>query len=169
MFVDPLTDDYRLRFGSQCIDQGLLGSGSGAPDLAGVVRPIDGNLDTVEHADMGAFEFTPLRLVTSGHLGTPMRLESSGPVGGTSTIFFTRGAPVTPMGTPFGELDLNPSMIGTLLHVNVAPFPPVGFQRPIPNLPFLVGHTFSFQGLTTSPLAPQGSAYTNVVSFTVLP
>jgi len=78
-------------------------------------------------------------------------------------------APVSPMSTPFGEFDLNPSTFGTLLHTNVAPFPPIAFQRPIPNLPFLVGHTFSFQGLTTSVLGPQGSAYTNVVSFTVLP
>jgi hypothetical protein len=169
LFVDPPSDDYRLRFGSPCIDLGHPGSGSGAPDLAGVVRPIDGNLDTIERADIGAYEFTPLRLVTSGHLGTPLRLESSGPTGGTSTMYFTRGAPVTPMSTPFGEFDLNPSTFGTLLHTNIAPFPPVAFQRPIPNLPFLVGHTFSFQGLTTSALAPQGSAYTNVVSFTVLP
>ncbi len=169
MFVNPQADDYRVRLFSPCIDLGNPNSGSGALDLAGVVRPIDGNLDTIQRADIGAFEFQPLRLLSTGQLGTPLRLESSGQAGGTSTIYFMRGAPVTPMMTPFGEFDLNPSTFGTLLHTGVAPFPPVGFQRPIPNLPFLIGHTFSFQGLTTSSLAPQGSAYTNVVSVTIVP
>lgn len=169
LFVAPLADDYRLRFGSPCIDAGNSSSGSGAPELAGVVRPIDGNLDTLKHTDIGAFELTPLRLVTTGRIGTPLRLESSGEQGGASTIYFVRGAPVAPMATPFGEFDLNPSTFGTLLQTSVAPFPPVGFQRPIPNVPALIGRTFSFQGLTSSSLAPQGFAYTNVVSVTVVP
>jgi hypothetical protein len=169
LFVDRVHGVYRLQFGSPCIDAGDPATPAGTLDIARVARSIDGNLDTNERADVGAYEFTPLRLVTSGHLGTPLRLESSGETGGTSTIYFTRGAPVSPMSTPFGQFDLNPSTFGTLLHTNVAPFPPVGFQRPIPSSPVLVGHTFSFQGLTTSSVAPQGSAYTNVVSFTVLP
>jgi hypothetical protein len=169
LFVDPASDDYRLRFGSPCIDTGHVGSGSGAPDLAQVVRPIDGDLDTSKRTDIGAFEFQPLRLLTSGHIGSPLRLEMAGQAGGTTTVYFTRGAPTLPLGTPYGEFELNPSTFGTLLHSAVAPFPPVSFQRPIPNHAILIGQTFSFQALTTSSVAPQGSAYTNVVSFTVLP
>jgi hypothetical protein len=168
-FVDRVHDDYRLRFDSPCIDAGDPATPVGALDLQGVQRPIDGNLNAHERADIGAFEFQPLRLVTSGHIGTPVRLEMSGQTGGTTTVYFARSMPVPPMSTPFGEFDLNPASYGTLLHSAVAPFPPIAFQRPIPNNAFLVGHTFSFQALTTSSIAPQGSAYTNVVSFVVLP
>ncbi len=168
LFVDRVHGVYRLQFGSPCIDAGDP-NGVGTLDIARVARSIDGDLDTVERADIGAYEFTPLRLVTSGKIGTPLRLESSGEMGGTSTVYFTRGMPVSPMTTPFGQFDLNPTSFGTLLHTGVAPFPPIGFQRPIPNLTVLIGHTFSFQGLTTSSVAPQGSAYTNVVSVTITP
>jgi hypothetical protein len=168
-FVDRINGDYRLRFGSPCIDQADPATPAGTLDLASVARPIDGNLNAHERADIGALEHQPLRLVTSGHIGSPLRLEMSGQTGGTTTVYFARSAPVSPMSTPFGQFDLNPASFGTLLHSAVAPFPPVAFQRPIPNSPALIGHTFSFQALTTSSLAPQGSAYTNVVSVTILP
>ena len=38
-----------------------------------------------------------------------------------------------------------------------------------PPNPALIGRTISLQALTTSSLAPQGAAYTNVVSFTITP
>jgi hypothetical protein len=37
----------------------------------------------------------------------------------------------------------------------------------IPNVPALVGVTFSFQSLTQSLAAPKGAALTNVATFTV--
>lgn len=63
----------------------------------------------------------------------------------------------------------SPATGGTLLHTSVAPFPPIAFQRPIPNSVVLIGHTFSFQALTSSSLAPQGFAYTDAASVTIVP
>ena len=168
-FVDAANGDFRLRFGSPCIDVGDPATPTGVLDLAGNVRPIDGDLDTQERADIGAFEHAPLVLVTSGHLGTPLELDLWGPSNATTTVYFSRLAPVSPMTTAFGEFDLNPASVGTLFTANLGANPPFVFHRPIPNNPLLVGRTFSFQALTSSPLAPQGFAYTNAVSFTVLP
>ncbi len=168
-FVDRGNGDFRLRFGSPSIDMGDPGLVVGVLDLARVARPIDGDLDTNERADIGAFEHQPLRLVTSGSIGSPLRLEMSGPAGGTTTVYFTRGPLVAPASTPFGQFDLNPATFGTLFQSPVAPFPPVPFQRPIPNQAVLIGRTFAFQGLTSSGIAPNGFAYTNAVSFTVVP
>ncbi len=169
LFVNPAAGDYRLRFGSPCIDVGDPVAPIGTLDLAGNARPIDGDLDTHERADIGAYEHAPLFLVTTGHLGAPLALELWGPSGGTTTVYFSRLAPVAPMSTPFGEFDLDPVVHGTLFTSAVAPGPPFVFHRPIPNNPLLVGRTFSFQALTSSSLAPQGFAYTNVVAVTITP
>jgi hypothetical protein len=169
-FIDRVNDDYRLRFVSPCIDLGNPATPVGTLDLARVARSIDGDLDTNERSDIGCFEFQPLGLVTSGHLSSPLRLEFWGPAGSSAIVYFSRLAPVAPANTPFGQFDLNPGVFGTLIpSINVAPITPVTFQRPIPNNPVLVGRTFSFQARTNSALAPQGSAYTNVVWVTIVP
>ena len=56
MFVDPVSSDYSLKYGSPCID---AGTDSGAPDhdLAGTERPLDGDGDGTKVTDMGAYEF----------------------------------------------------------------------------------------------------------------
>src|SRR5438552_5105512 len=112
-----------------------------------------------EPADIGAFEVQPLRLLTSGHIGTPLRLEITGQAGGTTTVYLARSAQVALQGTPFGEFDLDPWSYVALFHTPLGPNPPFVFQRPIPNNPLLIGRTFSFQALTSSSAAPQGFAY----------
>jgi hypothetical protein len=168
-FVDAAAGDFRLRFGSPLAETGDPATPAGALDLARNARPIDGDLDTLERPDVGAYELAPLFLATSGRIGTPLRLESFGPSGGSTVVYFSRLAPVAPTSTSFGEFDLNPLSVGTLFTSAVAPGPPVVFARPIPPSPALVGRTFSFQGRTTSPAAPLGAAYSNVVSFQVAP
>jgi hypothetical protein len=56
MFVDPVSGDYSLKYGSACID---AGTDSGAPDhdLAGNERPLDGDGDGTKVTDMGTYEF----------------------------------------------------------------------------------------------------------------
>jgi hypothetical protein len=169
LFVAPSARDFRLRFGSPCIDSGDPASPPTALDLEARPRRTDGDLDTQERPDRGCLEFLPLGLSTAGQLGAPVRLEMWGEMGGSTILYFTRQAPVPPIPTVFGALELAPSSLGTLLTGPVAPFPPVAFQRPIPNNPFFVGRTFTFQALTTSSLAPAGSAYTNAVSLTIVP
>jgi hypothetical protein len=169
MFAAPASGDYRLRFGSPCIETGDPATPAGTLDLARNARPIDGDLDTVERYDIGAYEHAPLFLVSTGQLGTPLRLECWGRAGDTTTVSFSRLTPVAPTSTPFGEFDLNPASLGTFFTGAVASGPPVVFARPIANNPSLVGRTFSFQGLTSSIVAPSGFAYTNVVSVTIVP
>lgn len=168
MFLDAAAGDHRLRFGSPCIEIGDPATPVGALDMAGNARPIDGDLDTLELPDMGAHEHAPLFLTTTGQIGTPVRFEFFGPSGGSTTIRFSRLAPVGPATTPFGEFDLNPLSVGTFLSSSVAPGPGVLFARPIPFDVGLIGRTFSFQGLTTSAVAPQGLAFTNVVSMRIV-
>jgi hypothetical protein len=53
--------------------------------------------------------------------------------------------------------------------VNIALSPdPALVVATIPNIPALVGSTFSFQSLTQSLVAPKGAALTNVESFSVI-
>lgn len=169
LFADAAAGDYRLRWGSPCIETGDPATPHGSLDLAGNARPIDGDLDTHEQPDRGCFEFAPLFLITSGQIGTPLALELWGPSGGTTTVYFSRLALVPPSSTAFGDFDLNPASVGTLLTSSVGSGPPVVFHRPIPGNPALIGRTFSFQALTSSAAAPQGFAYTNAVSVTITP
>jgi len=169
-FLAPATGDYHLGFTSPCVDAGDPSTPAGTLDLDGHARPIDGNLDTIEIADIGALEFQPLELHTSGKLGARMRFLLWGERGASTTVYFSRLAPVTPTSTPFGDLDLDPASIGTLLGpLLVHPTTPTSYARRIPNDAALIGRTYSFQALTSSGLAPQGAAYTNVAFVTFVP
>jgi hypothetical protein len=57
-FVNPDADDFRLRYGSPCIDAGtnLLGITN---DLDGHPRPLDGNGDGIAASDIGVYESVP--------------------------------------------------------------------------------------------------------------
>jgi len=169
-FFAPQTGNYHIGFTSACVDAGDPSTPLGKLDLDGTVRPIDGDLDTIETADIGALEFRPLEIHTSGALGTRLRFALWGESGATTTVYFSRGAPVSPASTPFGELDLDPSSLGTYFGpVSVDPLSPTSVSRRIPNNPALIGRTFSFQALTNSSTAPQGAAYTNVAAVTFIP
>jgi hypothetical protein len=58
LFVDPSSNNYRLRPSSPCID---AGTNEGAPtqDIIGNSRPIDGDRDGTAITDMGAYEYVP--------------------------------------------------------------------------------------------------------------
>jgi predicted outer membrane repeat protein len=58
-FADTVAGDYRLTYGSPCVDSGADLSGLFSVDLLGVSRPIDGNMDEIPAYDMGAFEYDP--------------------------------------------------------------------------------------------------------------
>jgi hypothetical protein len=166
LFYAPASDDYRLKWASPCIDTGDPTTPAGTLDLAGYARPIDGNLDTVELADIGALEFAPLQIVSTGKLGTTLKFELWGPQGNATTVYFTRKPLVAPQATPFGELELNSTLMTPYKFTTVGSGPPKTISRPIPLNPALLGKTYSFQALTTSAAAPQGKAYTNAVQIT---
>jgi hypothetical protein len=170
LFENAAAGDFRLRFGSPCIDAAASAPPAGTLDLAGHARDVDGDLNTSEVADLGAFEFRPLEFVGTAQLGTVMKLELRGPQGAASALYWTRGAlAAMPMGSQFGRLDLQPSLAHVYRIVTVGSITPAIVQRTIPNAAFLVGQTFAFQALTDNQLAPAGKAYTNPVEFTVVP
>lgn len=167
-FANPRIRDYRLRFGSPCAETGDPAA-SGNLDLSGHARVFDGDLDTQGAVDMGAFEFEPLHLLGVPALGQTIGFEFWGPAGGSSTLWFAPAPLTVPQATPFGSFYLDPSLAAVLGTVPVRPGRPFVLRRTLPGNPALVGRTFSFQALTSSSAAPQGQAYTNPISFVVLP
>jgi hypothetical protein len=64
LFVNPANDDHRLLASSPLIDAGDPLPGQRA-DLDRVAGQVDGNLDGLVRTDIGAYEFTPVRVTAS--------------------------------------------------------------------------------------------------------
>ncbi len=167
-FRDGTDGDFRLRWGSPCIDAAFVNASAGARDVVGAPRNLDGNLDTLGNTDIGAYEFQPLELTTTGAIGSSLTLENWGP-NSPSTIYWARTGLASSQATPFGAFQLD-SQFARIFRVTTAgASAPIVTLRPIPNQIALVGHTFSFQALTDSPAASLGRAFSNGVEFTVTP
>lgn len=82
-FFDASADDFRLKPGSACIDQGQLYGLT--TDLSGSPRSQDGNMDGVSIPDMGAYEMAPNRLPIA-NAGPPLTVECSSAAGATVTL-----------------------------------------------------------------------------------
>lgn len=66
-FVNTAAGDFRLRYGSPCIDAGSTPTLVAWPfDLAGTPRLLDGNFDGVAQYDIGAYEYNPASYDTDG-------------------------------------------------------------------------------------------------------
>lgn len=168
-FVDPASRDYRLRFGSPCAEVGDPAT-IGALDLAGGLRPLDGDLDAVAAPDMGALELAPLAVTGSPTLGGSVTLELWGASGAPSALYLARGPLlVAPASTAFGALWLPRTDMALVAVVSARPGPPGTLTVPMPTNPQWIGRSLSFQARTRSSLAPRGSAFTNPVSLVVLP
>jgi hypothetical protein len=74
-FADPGNGDYRLQPGSLAIDRGPMPSFAPAADLRGIVRPQDGDGDTIADYDMGAHEYLPPPVVTAVYTGSAVELS----------------------------------------------------------------------------------------------
>jgi hypothetical protein len=167
-FRNGADGDFRLRWGSPCIDAAFVSAPAGASDVIGTSRELDGNLDTLGKTDLGAYEFQPLELTTTGAIGSTLRLENWGP-NTPSTIYWARAGLAGSQSTPFGAFQLDPQLARVFRFTTAGAATPAVTLRPIPNQIALVGHTFSFQALTDSPAAPLAKAFTNGTEFTVTP
>ena len=168
LFANAPQRDFRLRFGSPCVDHGDPAFTS-TVDSVGAERTIDGDLDRIGRPDMGAIELQTLRLGGPTQIGRELVLELSGSDGLTSRLFMARAGAVAAAATPFGDFRLPFDQAIQLADLPVAEYPPYTLRRAIPNNPVLIGKTFSFQALTHSFESPTGAAYTNPVSFVILP
>lgn len=169
-FRDVANGDYRLAWDSPCVDAGDPSLATGTFDLARVRRPIDGNLDTVERSDVGAFEFAPLWADPVAHVGGDVVLEQWGPLGGVATLFVARGDPLAvPITTPFGESDLSLVSVRNLGARAVAPGPPALRVLHVPNSPSYAGLKVTFQALATSTIGSPSLAYSNPVTVVIAP
>ncbi len=166
---DEIGGDLRLRYGSPCIDAAGTDAPAGARDAEGNLRDVDGDLDRVAHTDIGALEFRPLELESTGERGTPLQLRSWGAPGALSTIYWTRRPLAEPTSTPFGLFLLDPDLARVFKVTSTGYDTPTLLQRLIPNDPALIGQSFSFQALVDSPASPIQKAFTNAVEVTVLP
>jgi hypothetical protein len=160
--------EFRLGWGSPCIDAALVNAPPDTRDVVGSPRDLDGNLDTLGKTDIGAYEFQPLELTTTGAIGSSLMLENWGP-NAPSTIYWARTGLASPSATPFGTFQLNSQFARPFRFTTAGASTPNVTLRPIPNQIALVGHTFSFQALTDSPAAPLARAFTNGVEFSVTP
>ncbi|MCB9914930.1 MAG: DUF1565 domain-containing protein [Planctomycetes bacterium] len=167
-FVAPDRHDYRLRFGSPCIDRGSPGLlAPGEASLGGFAPPLDGDLDLVAAADVGAREFAPLQLAGKPVLGATVELECWGPTGAVARVFWSRGPLLAaPQVLPFGEQWLAQPM--GLALVATGANAPGTVALPLPANPSWSGVTFGFQALAgTLSGAPLPQVLTNPLEMTV--
>lgn len=170
LFRDAPNGDWRLVWQSPCVDGGDPAALPGTLDLAGTERHVDGDLDTQERVDLGAFEFRPLDAAGVAQVGQPLVLEQWGRTGGSAILYLGRNQPQTvPLATPFGEFDLDPNAFRDLGPGPTAAGPPALRVIAIPADPVYAGLTFTFQARARSGIAPQGSAYTNPLTVTIVP
>ncbi|MCP3916592.1 MAG: DUF1565 domain-containing protein [bacterium] len=167
LFRDAAHSDYRLGFGSECVD--LLPGASGT-DLTGFPRGNDGDLDLVDGRDIGAFELRTLDVAPSVAIGKKLDIEFHAEVGTFSALYLARtGQLATPLATPFGEQWLPTAfleLVGT--HKVMSP-DPARRTVYVPNDPGLIGMEFSFQALSRSSNAPQGAAWTDARTVVLTP
>ena len=159
LFRDAARGDYRLGFGSECVD--LLPGASGT-DLTGFPRGNDGDLDLVDGRDIGAFELRTLDMVTSIAIGKKLHIDLHAEVGTFSALYLTRtGQLAMPLATPFGEQWLPTAFLELVGTHKVLTPQPVRRTVYVPDDPGLIGMEFSFQALSRSSGAPQGAAWTD--------
>jgi len=166
LFVDGAGGDFRLIYGSPSVDTGNPATIDGT-SLDGFERPIDGDLDVIERADQGAFEFASLRLSHEPILGGTLAVETWGPDQAIVELVMARATLVNPVATPFGEFELDRNRVYRWQSVHAAPGPPSVLVRPLPNRPALHGLTLSIQGRVASSNAPRGKAWSNAIQFTL--
>ncbi len=130
LFVNAANGDLTLAAGSPCIEAGdPLDFPGAALDMTGVARALDGDFDKDPRVDMGAYEFSHVRLDVTGTFqpGGTLTFTSTGTPGLVSYLF---------LATDTGALLFYP--YGTLLVDPLASFVFVPWPGPPANPSFVV-------------------------------
>ncbi|MGK0220184.1 MAG: hypothetical protein ACI9HE_003694, partial [Planctomycetota bacterium] len=168
-FVDLTQGSLRLRFDSPCLDSASVVA-SGQPDLLGQARTIDGDLDLVAGADIGALEHSNLGGPNSSAIGADYDLSVTGPNSGFALIYFSRlGLSSNPQMTPYGVYHLPPVTTNQIALVRTYGDGGTVVALTIPDDPALAGSTFAYQALVRSFSAPAGAAWSKPHTILVLP
>ncbi len=150
LFLDALNGDLRLGAGSPCIETGdPLGYTGAILDMSGITRSLDGDFDKDPRVDMGAYEFSHVRLDVTGtfQLGGTITFTSTGTPGLISYLF---------LGTDTGALLFYP--YGTLLVDPLSSFVFVPWPGPPANPSFVVpGFLPTPQPIAVQQIVFQGS------------
>ncbi|MCP3995295.1 MAG: DUF1565 domain-containing protein [bacterium] len=167
LFRDPAQDDYRLGFGTGCVD---AIPGASGPDLTGFERGNDGNLDLVGAGDMGAFELRTLAAPETAGIGKKLHIDIHAEPGDFTVLWLARSLQLpVPDPTPFGDRWLPAPFLELVATRKVLTSNPLRYTVYVPDLPILIGQPFSFQALSRSSAAPAGAAWTDAVTVTLTP
>ncbi|MFG0318119.1 MAG: choice-of-anchor Q domain-containing protein [Planctomycetota bacterium JB042] len=123
LFASAATGDLTLSPGSPCIDAGDPADFATGFDGSGVPRFADGDLDGAARIDMGALEFSNVRLEVTGNptVGGSLTISVQG-APAANTLLFLSDAEATGLELyPYGPL--GPSPAGTFLMLPWAPTP----------------------------------------------
>jgi len=127
--LGTLDDEFAVVAGSPCIDAGATSGETSGISLDGNPRLLDGNLDGVMVPDIGAVEFTNVRLsVGQAATGDSLSVEIQAKVSLWGFLIIGLGDAETPV-APFGLLLVDPSLGMTRLFVGQLPFE-ASFQVP---------------------------------------
>lgn len=106
-FENPVAFDYTLGSASPCIDAGDPADLSDGVDLALDPRLLDGLLNGIRRVDMGAYEFSNVRLDATVDPGPPsVTIDVTGTAGQTAFLMASAGSGQFP--TKFGPVLLDP-------------------------------------------------------------
>ncbi|MHC5212092.1 MAG: choice-of-anchor Q domain-containing protein, partial [Planctomycetota bacterium] len=109
LFVDAANGDFRLLPGSPCIDAGDPADLACGADVFGNPRRLDGGLDGNSVADMGACEFSHVRLDVSGTPtpGGTLDIDVTGTLG-LPAMLFAGSLPGEACASHYGTLFFDP-------------------------------------------------------------
>lgn len=138
LLVNPAVGQYSLSENSPCIDTGDPAQSPQGTDRDGNARYLDGDLDRSMRVDMGAFEFTHVRLTISGDAtpGGNLVIESAGTPQLVAILLIGSGSGETLL-RPFGPLLFDTTLPWTMIVFAILPDTttvpvPVGFSPAVP-------------------------------------
>ena len=135
LFVDPLLERWDVQPGSPCIDAGDPLDAPRGVDFGGNLRWLDGRLDGTQRVDMGAFEFSNVRLFVIGETLNDVTIEATGTAGLEVFLSVARAPGESPV-PPWGRTLFAPRSLWFVFALGPVP---VSRRLPVPSNASLFG------------------------------